>query len=158
MRYIRSVTLLLLFLAGCAEKGDLSKEDLVVSGARVQKLADGFKFTEGPAVDAEGNVYFSDIPNNRIHKWLVAEKKLTTFRENSFGINGLYFDKDGNLYACQSAKGRIVSIASNGKETVLAGEYNGKRFNKPNDLWVDPKGGHILHRSELWPWAAATGR
>jgi gluconolactonase len=141
MRNLVFVSFFLLFLAGCTENADLSKEDLVESGATIQKLAGGFKYTEGPAVDAEGNVYFSDIRNNRIHKWSVAEKKMSTFRENSFGISGLYFDKDDNLYACQRAKGRIVSIAPDGKETVLADEYNGKPFNKGNDLWVDPKGG-----------------
>ena len=63
---------------------------------KVGKLAGGFKFTEGPAADAEGNIFFTDIPNNRIHKWSL-DGELSTFRENSGGSNGLFFDKKGNL-------------------------------------------------------------
>lgn len=113
---------------------------LVAAGAEAKKLAGDFKFTEGPAGDAAGNVYFSDIPNNRILKWSL-DGKLSTFLENSGGANGLYFDKDGNLLACQGGARQIVSIAPTGQVTVLADKYEGKKFNSPNDLWIDPKGG-----------------
>ena len=116
------------------------KLSVVAAGAKVEKLAGGFKFTEGPASDAEGNIFFTDIPNNRIHKWSL-EGKLSTFRESSGGANGLFFDKAGNLLACEGNNKRLVSIDPNGKVNVLADKYNGKPFNKPNDLWVDPKGG-----------------
>ncbi|MBN2512765.1 MAG: SMP-30/gluconolactonase/LRE family protein, partial [Sedimentisphaerales bacterium] len=62
-------------------------------------LADGFIFTEGPAADAKGNIFFTDIPNNRIHKWSI-DGKLSTFKENSGGANGLFFDSKGNMIAC----------------------------------------------------------
>jgi gluconolactonase len=114
---------------------------VVAEGAKVEKLADGFAFTEGPAADAVGNVFFSDIPNNRIHEWSVGESKLSTFRENSGGANGLYFDKDGNLLACEGDGRRLVAIDPQGSVAVLADKYDGKRFNSPNDLWIDPKGG-----------------
>ena len=120
---------------------DAQKSDVVAAGAEVKKLAGDFKFTEGPAADAEGDVYFSDIPNNRILKWSVEDGKLSTFLENSGGANGLYFDKDGNLLACQGGDRRLVSISPKGEITVLADKYNGKKFNSPNDLWIDPKGG-----------------
>ena len=113
---------------------------LPAPGAKVEKLAGGFKFTEGPAVDAEGNVFFSDIPNRRIHKWSV-DGKLSTFREQSGGSNGLYFDGNGNLIACEGVARRLTSTATDGKVTVLADEYNGKKLNSPNDLWIDLKGG-----------------
>jgi len=113
---------------------------IVAPGAEVKKLAGDFKFTEGPAADAQGNVYFSDIPNNRILKWSL-DGKLSTFLENSGGANGLYFDKDGSLLACQGGERRLVSISPKGKVTVLADKYEGKKFNSPNDLWIDPKGG-----------------
>ena len=106
----------------------------------VQKLVDGFKFTEGPASDKKGNIYFTDIPNNRIHKWSV-DGKLSTFMENSDRANGLFFDKAGNLLACLGGAGKLVSIDAKGKVTVLAGSYQGKPFNSPNDLWIHPKGG-----------------
>lgn len=106
----------------------------------VRKLTGGFRFTEGPAADKEGNVYFTDIPNNRIHKWST-DGDLSTFLENSGGANGLYFDSDGNLIICAGGTGKLVSTDPQGKVTVLADGYKGKPFNSPNDLWLDAKGG-----------------
>jgi gluconolactonase len=122
-----------------------AQANVVAEGAKVEKLAGGFAFTEGPAADRQGNIYFSDIPNNRILKWSLGvrplEGKLSTFRENSGGANGLYFDAKGNLLACEGGGRRLVSIDPQGNVTVLAERYQGKRFNSPNDLWVDLKGG-----------------
>ena len=116
--------------------------DLVAPGAKPAKLAGGFKFTEGPAVAANGDVYFTDIPNNRIHKWSVADKKLSTFAEETNGANGLYFADDGSLYACQGNAKRVVAYTPDGSDTSsLAKRFDGKKFNKPNDLWIDAKGG-----------------
>ena len=72
------------------------ESELVAAGATPVKLAGGFKFTEGPASDAEGNVYFSDIPNERIHKWSL-DGKLTTFRENSGRANGAVLRQERQL-------------------------------------------------------------
>ena len=115
-------------------------EGLIAPGAKVELLADGFAFTEGPARDAQGNIYFTDIPNERIHKWSV-DGKLTTFREKTGRANGLYFGRRGNLLACEGGNRRVTSISPEGKVTVLAGSYKGKKFNSPNDLWIDPHGG-----------------
>jgi len=130
------VLLFSVLVAGC--NGE--QLSVVASGAKVEKLAGGFKFTEGPAADAEGNVFFTDIPNNRIHKWSL-DGKLSTFREDSGGSNGLYFDKKGNLLACEGEGRRLVSIDPKGNVTVLADKYQDKKFNSLNDLWLDPKGG-----------------
>ena len=127
--------LLLITTTGC-----LQEKSLIVPDAQIEKLATGFKFTEGPAADAQGNVFFTDIPNNRIHKWST-DGKLTTFIENSGAANGLFFDKSGNLIACAGGNGQLVSIDPQGKVAVIAEKYNGKKFNQPNDLWLDPKGG-----------------
>lgn len=113
---------------------------LVAAGAKVKKLAGGFKFTEGPARDKEGNIFFSDIPNNRIHKWSLAGK-LTIFREKSGGANGLFFDRQGNLLACEGGSRRVTSVTSRGKVTLLADSFAGKKLNSPNDLWIDSGGG-----------------
>ncbi len=107
---------------------------------KVEELAGGFRFTEGPAADAEGNIFFTDIPNNRIHKWSL-DGMLSTFRENSGGANGLFFDQEGNLLICEGGNRRLVSIDPQGKVTVLVDKYDNKRLNSPNDLWIDPKGG-----------------
>ncbi len=116
------------------------KHFLVASDAKVEKLAEGFKFTEGPIADEKGNVYFTDIPNNRIHKWS-AEGKLSTFLENSGGANGLDIDDKGNIYACLGSDRKIARISPDGKVTILCDNYKGKKLNRPNDLWRDKKGG-----------------
>ena len=113
---------------------------IVAPDGRIEKLAGGFKFTEGPVSDGKGNVLFCDIPNNRIHKWS-PDGKVSTFFANSGGANGLYFDKGGNLFVCQMDARKVVSIDKNGKVSVLADNYDGKDLNSPNDLWLDPKGG-----------------
>ncbi|MHC4532388.1 MAG: SMP-30/gluconolactonase/LRE family protein [Planctomycetota bacterium] len=132
------LTVFVLLAAATGYGGE--KQSVVAPGAQVIKLAGGFSFTEGPASDAVGNVFFTDIPNNRIHKWSL-DGKLTIFRKNSGGANGLFFDKKGNLLACEGGGRRLVSINPKGKVEVLAEEYRGKKFNSLNDLWIDPKGG-----------------
>ncbi|HKJ67004.1 MAG TPA: SMP-30/gluconolactonase/LRE family protein [bacterium] len=133
-----------LLLVGCgrAQQGRQQSQgdDLLAADAEVQQLAGDFRFTEGPAPDIRGNIYFTDIPNNRIHVWTL-EDALTTFRENSGGANGLYFDSQGNLIACEGGNRRLVSISPQGDVTVLADTYQGNRFNSPNDLWVDADDG-----------------
>lgn len=120
------------------QKNEYKSKTVIVK--EVEKLAGDFKFTEGPAVDAKGNVYFTDIPDNLILIWTL-DNKLDTFRINSGHANGLYFDKDENLLACEGEKGQITSTSPDGDYTSLATEYNGKRFNQPNDIWPDGKGG-----------------
>ena len=135
--------ILLVVLAGYVptERGwSQDSTKLIASGAEVTKLAGGFKFTEGPACDADGNVYFTDIPNERIHKWSI-DGKLTTFREDAGRANGLYFDRDGNLLACEGGNRRLTLISPKNKVIVLADSYDGRKFNSPNDLWIDPHGG-----------------
>jgi gluconolactonase len=113
---------------------------ILAPDTQVQRLAGGFQFTEGPACDDSGNVFFSDIPNCRIHKWS-DEGQLTTFRENSGRANGLFFDGQNNLVACEGGSRRLTSIAPDGKVTVLAEAFDGKKLNSPNDLWIHPNGG-----------------
>jgi gluconolactonase len=113
----------------------------VAPGAKVEKLAGGFKFTEGPAPDAEGNVYFTDQPNDRIHIWST-DGKLSTFMEKCGRSNGLCFDKDGILWACADEKNELWKIDVKTKEkTVVVKDYGGKLLNGPNDVWVRPDGG-----------------
>lgn len=99
-----------------------------------QLVSEGYKFTEGPAVDKEGNVYFSDIPNSRVHKISVADGKVSVFRENTGEANGLMFGPDGRLYACQNGRKRIVAWSMDGKESVIAEGVNS------NDLAINPRG------------------
>jgi len=129
------------------------KQSVITPGAKLEKLADGFKFTEGPAVDAEGNIFFTDQPNNRIHKWSV-DGKLSIFHENPGRANGLYFDKDGNLLACADLNNELWLIDMQGKVTVLVKDYKGKKLNGPNDLWIAPNDGIYftdpLYKRSYW--------
>ena len=118
----------------------LKSGSLVQAGATITPVVGNLQFGEGPAADASGNVFFSDITANTIYKWSTAGV-LTTFRTGSGGANGLAFDGYGNLIACEGTNGRIVSITPAGVVTVIAAQYNGKRFNEPNDLWIAPNGG-----------------
>ncbi len=113
---------------------------IIAPDAQVEKLAEGFRFTEGPAVDRQGNVYFTDQPNDRIMKWSI-DGKLTTFHENTGRANGLYFDKKGNIISCSDQENEIWSIDKNGDHVVLVTGYNNKKLNGPNDLWIRPDGG-----------------
>jgi gluconolactonase len=104
------------------------------------KLFSGFKFTEGPAPAADGSVYFTDIPNNRIHK-VDAKGELSTFLEDSKGCNGLMVD-GVRLLAAQRDEGRVISIDLETKKiSVVAEKFEGNRFIGPNDLVVDRDGG-----------------
>lgn len=106
----------------------------------IKKLHTGFQFVEGPAADRAGNVYFTDIPAERIHKVDTAGK-LSVFREKSNHANGLMFNARGELVACEM-DGQVVALGPDGKTVrVIAGKHNGQRFNAPNDLVIDGQGG-----------------
>ncbi len=130
------ISSILITLSVSAQK----KSSIIAPGAKVEKQADGFSFTEGPAVDKQGNVYFTDQPNNKILKWSV-EGKLTTFHSNAGRANGLFFDLNGNLLSCSDMDNQLWSIDMNGSPTILVADYKGMRLNGPNDLWVHPNGG-----------------
>ncbi len=114
-------------------------DGVVAPGAKVEKLAGGFEFTEGPTCDAEGNVFFTDQPNDRILKWSV-EGQLSTFLQPAGRANGMYFDHKGNLIACADQTNALWSITPDGTVTVILREYNGRPLNGPNDVWVRPDG------------------
>jgi len=114
--------------------------DLVAEGAQIELLSDTFTFTEGPIADEAGNVYFSDIPANRIHVWTV-DGELQTFREQTNGNNGLFFDSNWVLHGAEGGAGRISRMDSEGNATAVIDQHNGAPFNSPNDLWIDQQGG-----------------
>ncbi len=116
-----------------------AEPSVVAPGAKVEKLAGDFEFTEGPTCDAEGNLFFTDQPNDRILKWSV-EGKLSTFLQPAGRANGMYFDPEGNLIACADETNALWSIAPDGKVTVILNQYQGKPLNGPNDVWVRPDG------------------
>ncbi len=107
----------------------------------MDRVATGFRFTEGPAWSREGFLLFSDVPNDKIMKYVPGQKP-TVFRENSNGANGNCFDAQGRLYTCESRTRRVVRMDKKGEMQVLAEKWDGKRLNAPNDIVVR-KDGHI---------------
>jgi gluconolactonase len=139
----------ILCLVGFSSISGSKPKSVVASGAKPEKLAGGFNFTEGPAVDSQGNVYFTDQPNNKILKWSV-EGKLTVFCDQCGRANGLYFDSKGNLISCSDQENEMWSIDQNGNHSVLVADFLGKKLNGPNDTWVHPSGS-IYFTDPLYP-------
>jgi len=106
------------FVAMPAMGQDMSLSDVLLEGQGWELVASGYKFTEGPAVDSRGDLYFTDVPNHRIYK-LGAGGKVGVFVEDSFSTNGLMFGPDGRLYGCQNGKQRIVAFDQAGRATTI---------------------------------------
>ncbi|MEO6329848.1 MAG: SMP-30/gluconolactonase/LRE family protein [Ginsengibacter sp.] len=117
---------------------------VIADGAIPKLIAKQFSFTEGPASDKKGNVFFTDQPNNKIWKY-GKDGKLSVFLDSAGRSNGLYFDKRGNLITCADGYNQLWSINKAGKVTVLLKDFQGLHFNGPNDLWIHPKGKHLFH-------------
>jgi gluconolactonase len=111
------------------------------SDVQVEKAAHGFRFTEGPAWSRDGYLLFSDIPGNKIMKYVPGEG-YPVFREPSNGANGNAFDAQGRLYTCESFARRVTRTDKKGHIEVLADKWEGKRLNAPNDIVVS-KSGHV---------------
>ncbi|MBN1225477.1 MAG: SMP-30/gluconolactonase/LRE family protein [Deltaproteobacteria bacterium] len=116
-------------------------ENIVAPGATVNKVQTGFIFTEGPAADSDGNIYFSDVRASRIYLWSCKDTSISVYRENTGRANGLMFNQNGHLVVCEMGGRRVTLDNMMGKITVLADSYKGKKLNSPNDLWIDPMGG-----------------
>jgi len=125
-----------------ADKYDDLETDRFLGPVQVlAQVRDEEVFTEGPAVDRAGNVLFTNVPVSKILKWDPATKQLSVFRENTNEANGLYFDPAGRLLACEGDAGRVTrSDLKTGQIEVLASQFNGFRFAKPNDLCLDKQG------------------
>ncbi|MEX6686808.1 SMP-30/gluconolactonase/LRE family protein [Danxiaibacter flavus] len=113
---------------------------VVARGAEVKHVANNFGFTEGPAVDKSGNIYFTDQPNDNIWKY-DTDGKLSLFMHGAGRSNGLYFDHNGNLISCADEHNELWSINMQKKKTVLLTNFRGHLMNGPNDLWIDASGG-----------------
>lgn len=106
-----------------------------------EKLASGYRFTEGPAWSKDGFLIFSDTPSNRLLKW-VPGRQPEVFRENANGPSGNAFDEEGRLYTCETRARRVTRTGKDGKIEVLAEKWEGKRLNAPAGIAVT-KSGHV---------------
>lgn len=119
----------------------MNATDIFLNGDSVPKLvSDGFAFTEGPAADRAGNVFFTDQPNNTIWKYAV-DGTLSIFMEPAGRANGMWFDERGNLLACADENNELWQISPDKKITVLLKSSNGIYHNGPNDVWSHPDAG-----------------
>jgi gluconolactonase len=114
---------------------------LIPADSEILRVATGFEFTEGPVYNRQDFLLFSDLPSERILKFTLpptsrgpADGELSEFRVNSSRANGLTFDHQGRLLACETGLGRVTRTEKNGVITVLADRYAGRLLNSPNDL------------------------
>jgi gluconolactonase len=143
MKLIRFIVILFVVGIGFAFIQKEGKNKIIKPGVQLEKLADGFLFTEGPTSDAKGNVYFTDQPNNRIMVWSI-DDKLSTFMQPCGRSNGMTFDKYGNLWTCADEKNEIWQIAPDKSVTIMPSKFNDNLLNGPNDLWINDDGGVYL--------------
>lgn len=112
-------------------------KSIIAPGATPVLISDQFSFTEGPATDKEGNIFFTDQPNNKIWKYDI-NGELSLFMDKAGRSNGLYFDKKGNIIACADEHNQLWRISPDKKVNVLVEDYDSNTFNGPNDVWVNP--------------------
>ena len=126
--------------AGCLENKTEAFKNLFPKDATVDRVATGFRFTEGPVWFAgQGHLLFSDIPANQILK-LAFDGQVMTMRHPSGNANGLTRDRQGRLITCEHSNRRITRTEKDGSITVLADQFQGKKLNSPNDVVVKSDG------------------
>jgi gluconolactonase len=138
MNEIRTIHLLILvpvFLLGCKQQSNLP----LAKDAEIVSVADDFTFTEGPTADSDGNVYFTDQPNNLIYKYGV-NGELSVFTDSSGRSNGLYLDAQQNLWACADGKNQLWKFSLDGSHEVILNSSGDVSLNGPNDVWVHRNG------------------
>lgn len=136
-----------LFIPAAATAQDMALSGVLIDGEPWKLVSEGYKFTEGPAADAEGRVYFTDIPNSRIHK-IDLDGSVSLFADATANTNGLMFGPDGLLYGCRNGEKKIVVYDRDAKVQIIADDVNS------NDLVVagnggiyftDPPGGRVWY-------------
>jgi gluconolactonase len=138
------------------EKLDPKFDSLIAPDAVIEKIADGFSFTEGPLWNSGGNyLLFSDIPESKIYKWS-AKNGVEIYRKVSHFSNGLTYDPDGKLIACEHQSRSITREIAGGEFETLASHYQGKKLNSPNDV-VASRDGSILFTDPIYGLQAGNG-
>lgn len=132
---------------GSIERLHPALDALIAPGAEIEVLASGFNWSEGP-VWRDGGIVFSDVPENTVFGWKEGDAAAKTVLKPSGsltdpagqGSNGLAVDAQGSLILCQHGERRVARLEKDGSFTVLADNYQGKRFNSPNDLAIGSDG------------------
>ncbi len=134
-QYLMPALLAICPISACAQQ-----PELIADGATLQLVSEQFSFTEGPATAPNGDVYFTDQPNNRIYRWDARTNQVDLYMEPAGRANGLWYDGQGRLLAAADEKFELWRIGADRQVEVLADSYDGKKFNGPNDIWVHPNG------------------
>lgn len=142
---------LVLALVNCQS---VNTSKMFYEGVKPKIVSDKFSFTEGPSADQEGNVYFTDQPNDKIYYWDWKTNQIIEFLDKTGRANGTHFDKDGFLITCSDDNGEMWKISKDKKIDVLFNNFEGKRLNGPNDVWNDTFGGMYftdpLYERDYW--------
>ncbi|OCA76101.1 gluconolactonase [Chryseobacterium artocarpi] len=142
---------LVLALVNCQS---VNTSKMFYEGVKPKMVSDKFSFTEGPSADQEGNVYFTDQPNDKIYYWDWKTNQIIEFLDKTGRANGTHFDKDGFLITCSDDNGEMWKISKDKKIDVLFNNFEGKRLNGPNDVWNDTFGGMYftdpLYERDYW--------
>lgn len=129
---------MLIPLVGVAVLSQGGSQSFVAHGAEIVTVAKRLQFTEGPCAFADGSLVFSDIPASKLYRW--HEGKLSVYRDPSHNANGNTLDPQGRLITCEHGSRRVTRAEKDGKTTVLAEKWEGKRLNSPNDVAVRKDG------------------
>ena len=144
-KYILWVASAVLLLLSCnSTKETFSKQlvlnEIIPPNGKVEKLADGFNFLEGPIWDKENDrLIFSEVGGNKLHQWSI-ESGVSVFLEPSYYAGGNVFDNDGSFISCQGGARQISRIKPDKSVELLSGSWKGKKFNSPNDVVVKSDG------------------
>lgn len=133
----------MLTLTYLISQSTVAASPLVVDSLKLELVAEGFVFTEGPAALPNGDVIFSDIHDEKLHKWHALTNKVEQVRDNTQRTNGLYFNKEGHLYACQWSGKKLIKITDLDdvdSDVVITSSFKNKPYNQPNDLWISGNG------------------
>jgi sugar lactone lactonase YvrE len=144
---LRCIIATLTLIPSVALAQDMSVSDVLIDGEGWRLVGEGYKFTEGPAVDADGHVYFTDIPNNRIYE-IELDDKVSLFAENTAGTNGLMFGPDGLLYGCRNGEKKIVTYDDKAQVQTVVEEVNSNDLVVAGDggiYFTDPPGGRVWY-------------
>jgi len=137
------IVMLVAFQTAVSQSFLLVKDDkiknIVPEDAMIEKVGDGFMFTEGPVWSPEGFLLFTDIPANKIYKWS-PDGQIETYMVPTGNANGLMFDKKGDLILCQHSKRQIARDNNVGGFETICDNFERKRFNSPNDLAIRSDG------------------
>ena len=122
---------------------------LLDPSAVIEKVADGFQFTEGPAWSPQQFLLFSDIYGDRVYRWVPGAAKAEVFRDAAGNPNGLTFDQKGRLLLCEQKKRRLIRLGADGNPEVVADRWDGKSLNCPNDVVVR-RDGTVYFTDPYW--------